>query len=149
MADLQLTQAEADSLISMPKQRLDDAVWDYPGLGGNISIPLVSEDKRESFFLDIRRGRIDLSKGTYQNRTRKVIILVRLDFGGSPHRNPDGHEIACPHLHVYREGFGDKWAIPVPQDVFSDYDNLRQALDDFMRYCNIVIAPNIQWELFE
>jgi hypothetical protein len=75
-------------------------------------------------------------------------VLVRLDFGGSPHRNPDGEEITCPHLHVYQEGFGDKWAVPIPQDKFSDCGNLRQTLDEFMRYCNIVIPPSIQWELF-
>jgi hypothetical protein len=77
-------------------------------------------DKREHFHLDVSRGRIDLLKGKYQNRSRQAIILVRLDFGGKPHRNPDDEEIACPHLHVYREGYGDKWAMPVPPDRFPD-----------------------------
>jgi hypothetical protein len=45
-----------------------DETWDYPSLGGVISIPLISPDKRENFLLDIRKGRIDLSKGSYQNR---------------------------------------------------------------------------------
>ncbi len=148
MADINLTQTEADALIAMEKQRIDDARWDYPGLGGSISIPLISQDKRENFLLDVSRGRIDLLKGTYQNRSRQVVVLVRLDFGGQPHRNPDDQEIPSPHLHVYREGYGDKWAIPVPPERFPDILDLWQLLQDFMRFCNITEPPFIEKGLF-
>jgi len=148
MAEINLTQAEADALIALEKHRADDNQWDYPGLGGSISVPLVSADRREQFILDISRGRIDLSKGTYQNRSRQVVVLVRLDFGGPPHRNPDGEEIGCPHLHLYREGYGDKWACAVPADRFQNIGDLWRTLDDFMRYCNIVEPPTIQRGLF-
>jgi hypothetical protein len=77
-----------------------------------------------------------------------VVVLVRLDFGGSPHRNPDGEEIGSPHLHVYREGFGDKWAMPVPLDVFANLHDLARTLDDFMDYCHVVSRPAIERELF-
>ena len=118
MADANLTQAEADALTAMEKRRSDETEWQYPDLGGYVTIPLVSMDRRESFLLDLRRGRIDLTKGTYQNRGRQVVVLARLDFGGAPHRNPDGEEIRSPHLHLYREGYGDKWAIPASGDHF-------------------------------
>ena len=65
MPDLLLAQAEADALIAMEKHRVDDQPFDYPGLGGSIAVPLQSADKRESFILDVGRGRIDLLKGTY------------------------------------------------------------------------------------
>ncbi|KJU85379.1 prophage protein [Candidatus Magnetobacterium bavaricum] len=42
----------------------------------------------------------------------RKIILLRLCFGGHPHRNPDDTEISSPHLHRYREGYADKWAYP-------------------------------------
>ncbi len=148
MADMNITQAEADVLIAMPKIRTSDETWPYPSLGGVISIPLVSPDKRENFLLDIRKGRIDLLKGSYQNRSRQVIVLVRIDFGGSIHRNPDGAEVQCPHLHSYREGYGDKWAMPLPNDFFPDAVDVMNLLDDFMRYCNIVEPPIIQRGLF-
>jgi len=148
MADMNITQAEADALIDMPKIRASDEPWNYPSLGGAISIPLVSPDKRENFLLDIRKGRIDLSKGSYQNRSRQVIVLVRIDFGGSIHRNPDGAEVPCPHLHQYREGYGHKWAKPLPGELFSDSADSMDLLDDFMRYCNIVEPPIIQQGLF-
>lgn len=148
MAEINLTQSEADALIAMEKLRVDDTRWDYPGLGGSISVPLISNDKRENFLLDVSRGKIDLLKGTYQNRSRQVIILVRLDFGRKPHRNPDGEEIPSPHLHIYREGYGDKWAIPVPADRFPNISDLWWTLDDFMQFCNIVDPPLIDKGLF-
>ncbi len=147
MAELNLTQAEADVLIAMEKHRTNDDSYDFP-INSSLTLPLQSPDNREHFMLDISRGRIDLLKGKYQNRARQVIVLVRLDFGGSLHRNPDGMEIPCPHLHVYREGFGDKWAISPPADMFGDISSLRQAFKDFMRYCNITQPPNINRAMF-
>jgi hypothetical protein len=148
MSDITLTQAEADALIAMEKHRINEDRHNYPGLGGSICVPLTSVDKRESFLLDVSRGRIDLRKGTYQNRARQIVVLVRLDFGGQPHRNPDDVEVPSPHLHTYREGFGDKWAIPFPVDSFPDINNLGNTLDDFMRFCNITIPPLIAQGLF-
>ena len=132
MADIDLTQAEADALIAMPKVKENEYMWCYPGMGRAVSIPLVSSDRRERFMLDISRGQINLLRGKYQNRARQMVILVRLDFGGTPHRNPDGEEIASPHLHIYREGFGDKWAIPVAKDDFPDVTDLWHTFQDFM-----------------
>lgn len=138
-----LDQETADALIAVPKVRTNDEASYCPGPGDRLSLPLLSSDGRESFLLDIRRGRMDLRKGTYQNRARQVVVLVRLDFGGAPHRNPDGEEVPSPHLHIYREGYGDKWAFEVPSDQFTEIQNLWQTLQDFMRYCNIVDPPNI------
>ena len=148
MADMNLTAAEAEALISMPKIKVNDDRHDYPGTGGSLVIPLTSEDKREEFLLDIYRGRIDLLKGTYQNRARQVVGLVRVDFGGAPHRNPDGAEVPSPHMHLYREGFADKWAVPLPSDKFPNVADLWQLLDDFMRFCNVVDRPEIVRGLF-
>lgn len=144
MSSIILDQATADALTAVSKVRANDEVSYYPGIGGRISLPLLSSDGRESFQLDIWRGRIDLRKGTYQNRARQVVVLVRLDFGGAPHRNPDGREVPSPHLHIYREGYGDKWAFEVPSDQFTEIHDPWQALQDFMRYCNIIVPPKIQ-----
>ena len=67
---------------------------------------------------DVTRAQIKLTKATYQNRARQAIILMRLDLDGPPHRNPDETEIPRPHLHIYREGFGDKWAIAEPVERY-------------------------------
>lgn len=143
-----MTQSEADALIALEKHRISDDSYEFPFGGGALAIPLQSSDRREKFLLDIRRARIDLAKSTYQNRGRQVVVLVRLDLAGAPHRNPDDEEIPCPHLHIYREGYGDKWAIPVPEERFTNTSDLWQTLQDFMRYCNISQPPNIERGLF-
>jgi len=148
VTEIDLAQAEADALIRLEKHCIENPGWDFPVAGASISVPLVSADRRENFFLDITRGRINLAKGSYQSRGRQVVILVRLDFGGQPHRNPDGEEIPSPHFHVYREGYADKWAMPVPQESFPAVYDLSRTLDDFMRYCNITRLPLIRRGLF-
>src|ERR1700744_6246053 len=81
-----LPQTEADALIAMPKRRVDDEVRRFPGLGGRVAIPLESVDRSEDFLIDVTRSRINLSKITYQNRARSVIVLLRLDLNGRPTR---------------------------------------------------------------
>ena len=73
---------------------------------------------------------------------------MRLDYGGAPHRNPDGSEIGSPHLHRYREGYADKWAEPLPEVFFANREN-DQWLKDFMDYCNIVPSSVIQQSLYQ
>src|SRR5271165_2901227 len=107
MADIVLTQDKADKLIAMEKRAADERLWLFPVPGERVAIPLTSFDKRERFMLDVTRSQIKLTKATYQNRARAVVILMRLDLDGQLHRNPDGEEIPCPHPHVYREGYGD------------------------------------------
>jgi len=148
MAELDIPQPEADALIAMEKRRLDENVWDFPGPGQKIAIPLESVDRRESFMLDVTRVCIKLTKITYQNRARGSVILVRLDIDSSPHRNPDGEEIACPHVHLYKEGFGDKWAYPISPAMYPDLQSFPAALESFMQHCHITERPLIKWGLF-
>ena len=63
------------------------------------------------------------------------MVLKRLDLNGAPHRNPHDQIIPCPHMHTYREGYGDKWAEPV-------------SAGKFITECNVVQAPSIQTGLF-
>lgn len=141
-----LTQAEADALLRMDKVPTSQAAHQFPDLGGRIEVLLASRDQRESFSLDINRKRIALTTG-YQTRGRKVVVLARLDFA-APHRNPDGTEVGVPHLHLYREGYGDKWAVEVPPGMLSQPDDAWQSLHDFMAYCGVVESPNIVRGLF-
>ncbi len=53
MADIELTQAEADALIAMEKVRDNNDSVGYPSLGGRVCVPLASADKKGA--LSIRR----------------------------------------------------------------------------------------------
>ena len=148
MPEINLSQTEADAFIVMPKVPSDSKSYDYPGLGGSIKVDLASRDNREKFILDVNRYRIKLQRCTYQNRVHQVVILLRLDLEGPPHRNPDDEWIGPNHLHTYREGYGDKWAKPIPSDKFTDTADLWKTLEEFMVYCNIVERPDIRRGLF-
>lgn len=141
-----LTQAEADALLATAKRRTDETVWRLPGHRGKIAVPLEDFTGREAFILDISRGGISLERRTFQTRARHTVILARLDFG-SPHRNPDDEEIGVPHLHLYREGYGDKWAQPVPASHFPNIGDPWRTLQDFMTFCHVVERPDIQRDL--
>ncbi|MFZ5632712.1 MAG: DUF6978 family protein [Bacillota bacterium] len=156
-----LTQFEADTLIAISKKRCGNQIFNFPWAGETLTIPVVSIDEKESFLIDINRGRIKLTKCTYQERHEGIIILVRLDVDGRPHTNPDvlrvplsylepynGQTIGCPHLHLYVEGFMDKWAIPAPPDSFSRTNDLYETLYEFFSYCNIIEPPIVQRGLF-
>ena len=135
-------------LIEVEKRFVDGATWTFPAAGQRLALELTSLDKRENFWLDVTRAQIKLTKATYQNRVRQAIILMRLDLDGPPHTNPDGEEVPCPHLHIYREGYGDKWAIPAPPDRYADTLDLFSTCEAFMRHCNIVEPYKMQKGLF-
>lgn len=143
----ELTQEEAQYLISIAKEYMGDKIFEYPDVGGKLNIDLQSHDGKEDFILDITRSRIDFMKYTFQNRVRKAITLIRIDIGGAPHRNPDGKEIGIPHIHIYKERYGDKYAYKLP----SNFDGCKDTFDylnAFMDFCNIVKKPKINMRLF-
>ena len=157
-----LSQSEADLLMTIEKKRTSTENYNFPMAGESLTISIASLDETETFLLDVTRGRIRLSKYTYQERHQGIIVLVRLDLDGPPHTNPEvpevtmpylaeynGASLPCPHLHLYVEDFMDKWAIPAPHNDFSDTNDLYTTLDDFFKYCYIVEPPNIQKGLFQ
>ena len=148
MSARDLTQVEADHLLAMEKGRSDRKVHTYPDLGGKLTVPLRSTDGLEAFLLDLSRGRISLRREKLQTRARRTVVLARLDIGGRPHRNPDDSLIGSPHLHLYREGFGARWAFPVPETEFRNLSDPNGTLSDFLLYCNVVRPPFFQRGLF-
>ena len=66
----------------------------------------------------------------------KAVVLARLDFA-SPHRNPDDTTVGIPHLHIYLEGYGDKFAYEVPPGILKNPDDPRQVLLDFLETYHI------------
>ncbi len=147
-----LTQAEADWLISIPKEVQGRRVR-LPGPGSKVNIVVLGKEagptgRKERFYLDISRGRRERdTKFTLQLRGRHTIRLVRLDVGGGGHKNPpqspnrtlhplEGETIQPPQLHRYVEGFHDRWAEPAPPH-FTNPSNLATTWVEFLAYCNI------------
>lgn len=147
-----LNQVEAEQLLVVEKHKVNSTRHDYPQLGGKLEIPLMSIDGREKFILDVSRRKIELSRNKFQTRARECIVLARLDLDDTPHRNPDGEDVPGPHLHIYREGYGDSWALPLSDEryktIFSDPKNCIKTLEEFMRWCEIIDPPCFHGGLF-
>ena len=143
-----LSEEEIDRLTELTKQFVDHAMINFPNFGQYLERDVISDDGHEKFKLDIsRKGKLKSGKCTFQERYAVTDILFRLDIEGPPHENPNGDVVPCPHLHVYREGYADKWAFPLEPAQFSDIGNLMNSFREFLVLCNIHNLPEIQASL--
>jgi len=139
-----LTQAEAEQLIQMVKHFVNaPAVISIPP-GADDTYELAGQNDREKFLLDVWRGTLRLTKLRFQDRVRTVVVLVRLDVDGAPHSNPDGQRLAGTHLHIFREGFDDRWAYPVDPTVFTLLSDPGTTFQEFCAFCKIESPPPVQ-----
>jgi len=139
-----LTQPEADQLILMSKHFVRPPASITIPTGADDTYELASADDREKFLLDVWRGTFRLTKLKFQNRARTVVVLVRLDVDGAPHTNPDGQKLSGTHLHLFKEGYEDRWAYPVDPMVFRLLRDPGATLQDFCAFCKIESPPPIQ-----
>lgn len=131
-----LSQAEADNKIRLQKAFVDKRplIINRPY---NEKRQLISlYEPIETFYLYITQTAIDF--GNYSTVTRYFQIpLVRACIDpDKKHTNPDGTQINGPHIHIYREGFLDKFAQPLPKGDFPDL-GIVQFVRAFLRYCSI------------
>ncbi len=131
-----LTQEEADEMIRLRKVFTDKRplIVNRPY---NEKRELKSERQpQETFYLHITQTAIDF--GNYSTVVRNFQIpLVRACIDpDKKHPNPDGTLIEGVHLHVYREGYLDRYAIPLPRSQFPDI-SIAHFIRDFLIYCNI------------
>lgn len=115
---------------------------------GKAKYTFMSDDERDEFCITFERKGIQLDKRSKCLVGSKTIPLLRLDLG-KPHRNPDGEDVGENHIHIYKEGFDDKWAYPIDVKDFTHLDDVVQTFYDFLRYCNAEDFPKIQKGLFD
>ncbi len=108
---------------------------------------IKSIETKDIFLLDFYRGSFELTKYTYNNRYRQSIILLRYDSKGR-HTNPDGELLDGPHVHIYREGFNDKFAFPISEVGVDLVDTMEIVLAKILRFCNVNKIPSIEVPMF-
>jgi len=101
-------------------------------------------DETEKFLAELnRKGKIRVTRCTYQERYAVVEVLLRLDIDGPPHENPDGFPgLRATPTRIPRR-LRVRWARPVPPE-FSNTRDLVQTFRDFLRFCNVRDIPDVQ-----
>lgn len=139
-----LTQAEADQFIQMTKHFVQAPASIAIPPGVDDTYELAGPNDRERFLLDVWRGTLRLTKLRFQNRVRTVVVLVRLDVDGAPHTNPDAQRLSGTHLHLFKEGYDDKWAYPVDPQSFTLLSDPGTTFQEFCVFCRIESPPSVQ-----
>ena len=133
---MELPQAKADEYLRVKKKFLFQSKLnlDQPF---NITETLVSDEHGDIFKIDLRQGRIELLMININYRANECVVLCRLDIDDRTHKNPDGKKIVEPHIHLYKEGFGSKFAYPAKNFGFIDFSNSLSSINKFFDFCNI------------
>ena len=119
----------------MMKERVSNATLEFPRIGAKLEFDVFAKREGKKFIVNIKRGKIDKRKCTYQGRTYfNNIPLLRLDITNSFHINSDGTKITGNHLHIYNEMTEMRDAIPFNID---DADLYKYCLEFFKKF-NII-----------
>ncbi len=148
-----LTQSEAEELLEMLKSSVEKTV-DIPAKGKSEKINVRGKEKEyknDKFVITINRASKRTNKISFNARYKKGdVVLLRLDVNASPHVNiVDGvrTKICGTHLHIYKEGYDDK--IAIPYEVHSpEFD---KEFYEFLDKFNVVDKPvaKLQQEIEE
>tara|TARA_R110002124_G_scaffold56746_2_gene159775 strand:- start:146 stop:583 length:438 start_codon:yes stop_codon:yes gene_type:complete len=104
-------------------------------------------NSKNIYLLDFYRGSFELTRYTYNKRYRQSLILLRYDSRGR-HTNPDGVTFDGPHVHIFREGFNDKFAYPISDLNIEDTNSIDEVLDKLLQFCNVIKRPVINIPMF-
>ena len=141
-----LNQEEVEKLYELIKIIKEDVIQ-FPDYGQKGKYEAESKTTRDVFVFNIVRGsKIKPKKCSYQISLESNEILFRIDLDGSPHPNPDGEIIPCPHIHVYKyDGtpYIENWAFPLNEKLPTNPDDLAQVFIDFLKYNNVENIPII------
>lgn len=139
--NVQLTQEEADRLISMLKEALIEQI-NKPDPGKRVNFDVQGDTRRDLFNVDIFRGRRARNKVNYNARVKvNNILLLELHINATNrHRNPDGEVITGSHWHIYKEGYGTSIAFPALE--LSDKAFVENAVT-FLQKFNVIKRPFI------
>ncbi|MCI6795388.1 MAG: hypothetical protein MR581_05365 [Lachnospiraceae bacterium] len=142
----ELTQTQADALIAM-KKIFNGRNRKIAKSGESGIFELSDEKGKNTFYFDIdRRGKIEF-KCKFQERYETNDVLVRLDINSPDHMNPDGTKVGRNHIHIYREGYADRWAYDIDKYGFEIYNSFQEYFYRFCEFCNIIVPDNIQMVL--
>ena len=137
-----------------PKEFIEKKHFSFPIQYHELALKGKGSLTKTAYVVHINRKGCIFKRITYLNRLDKTsIILARLDIDTKPHHNPDGSKIGGTHLHLFQEGYGDKWAFALDdvkhiQKILPTYQPFQiideEFLDNFQRFaafCGFINLP--------
>lgn len=141
-----LTHDEVERIYALIKILKEDTL-EFPDIGDKKQYSADSSSSFDSFVLNVSRGSsIKPKKCTYQIRTTQNDILFRIDIDGPAHPNPNGEDVPCPHLHIYKYNgtpYIENWAIPLHDEIPTNTNDLIQVFEDFLKYNKVKSANKL------
>jgi hypothetical protein len=136
MGNMRLNQAEADGLIKVKKIFLDKTPLTV-NRPYNEQRELKSErDPYEVFYLNVTQTRIEFGKYGTVTRFFQIPLVRACINPDARHENPDGEILSGSHIHIYKQGYADKFAYPLKEHGFDDM-LIVPFIKKFLEYCNI------------
>ena len=142
-----MTSEDANRLYELIKFIREKHIM-FPDINQKGEYHVDSLTSKDSFIFNVARGgRIKPNKCTYQIRTSDNSILFRIDLDGPAHPNPNGVDIQCPHLHVYKyddDNYFENWAYPLLDKLPTNPEDLVQVFLDFLVFNKVQNSPIIE-----
>lgn len=85
-----------------------------------------------------------LRSSDFRTECELLLCWCGLDIDGAPHTNPDGERISGTHLHLFKEGYEDRWAYPVDPNIFTLLSDPGTIFQEFCTFCKIESPPPVQ-----
>ena len=139
-----LKQQDFERLLKLPKKFSTDDILDISIAPSNWTRKVISIESDDEFLMDFYRGSYDLSRFTINKRYKTNIVLLRFDSGGM-HKNPDEKTIKGAHIHIYKEGYGDKFAYPITDfGITKSNYTIKEIFIMLLKFCNFVEIPDFK-----
>lgn len=129
LGEYMISQIEADEMLQTIKSatRKDTFFWRYNERFDEIVI--ADNDEKLIFVLSLKKNEFEI-RLNFRSKN-KQIVLARVD-SQKQHFNPDGTKITGPHLHLYKEGYAEKWATPI------NWYNIGSPIDTLTRFLEVI-----------
>lgn len=131
-----LSEKERDEIYAEEKILFGELIQ-WKGINGSFRLKVpVYRQNGEELTLYANYGKRRYSFALHH---RKTLLIRRWDY--CKHKNPDGTILKGPHKHKWTDDHADNFAYEV-NDI--PVDNLNEALEAFLKECNITVEGQYQ-----
>ena len=134
--DKMLSQSEAEGLIAVRKVFIERTPLTVNRPFNEQRQLRSDREPYETFYLNITQTAIEFGRYSTVTRFFQIPLIRACVNPDYVHPNPDGTEVKGSHIHIYKEGFLDRFAYPLSERGFTE-TAMVPFIRAFLTYCNI------------